>query len=92
MAEKRIVRAAAVQIAPDLDRPEGTLERVLAAIEEAAAKGARFVVFPETFVPYYPYFSFITPPAAQGPAHLRLYEGAVTVPGPVTQAVSAAAR
>jgi aliphatic nitrilase len=92
MAEKRIVRAAAVQIAPDLDRPEGTLERVLAAIEEAAAKGARFVVFPETFVPYYPYFSFIAPPAAQGPEHLRLYAGAVTVPGPVTAAVAAAAR
>ena len=37
MSENRIVRAAAVQIAPDLDRPEGTLERVLNAIDEAAA-------------------------------------------------------
>ncbi|KQP61304.1 Nit6803 family nitrilase [Methylobacterium sp. Leaf108] len=92
MSEQRIVRAAAVQIAPDLNDPAATLDRVLAAIDEAAGKGARFIVFPETFVPYYPYFSFIAPPAAQGPAHLRLYEGAVTVPGPVTQAVSAAAR
>ncbi|KAB1069986.1 Nit6803 family nitrilase [Methylobacterium planeticum] len=92
MSENRIVRAAAVQIAPDLDRPEGTLERVLNAIDEAAGKGARFLVFPETFVPYYPYFSFVLPPALQGPEHLRLYERAVTVPGPVTQAVSAAAR
>ncbi|CAA2100400.1 Aliphatic nitrilase [Methylobacterium bullatum] len=92
LSEPRIVRAAAIQISPDLERPGGTLERVLAATEEAAGKGARFIVFPETFVPYYPYFSFIAPPAAQGPEHLRLYEGAVTVPGPVTQAVSAAAR
>ncbi len=92
MSENRIVRAAAVQIAPDLDRPEGTLERVLNAIDEAAAKGARFMVFPETFVPYYPYFSFVLPPALQGAEHLRLYERAVAVPGPVTQAVSAAAR
>ncbi|KQP47220.1 aliphatic nitrilase [Methylobacterium sp. Leaf106] len=92
LSESRIVRAAAVQISPDLERPGGTLERVLAATDEAAGKGARFIVFPETFVPYYPYFSFIAPPAAQGPEHLRLYEGAVTVPGPVTQAVSAAAR
>ena len=92
MSDNRIVRAAAVQIAPDLDRPEGTLERVLNAIDEAAAKGARFMVFPETFVPYYPYFSFVLPPAMQGAEHLRLYERAVTVPGPVTQAVSAAAR
>ena len=92
MAEPRIVRAAAVQIAPDLDQPENTLERVLNAVAEAAGKGARFIVFPETFVPYYPYFSFIAPPAMQGAEHLRLYEHAVVVPGPVTQAVSAAAR
>jgi len=92
MSEPRIVRAAAVQIAPDLDRPDGTLERVLNAIDEAGAKGARFMVFPETVVPYYPYFSFVLPPALQGGEHLRLYERAVTVPGPVTGAVSAAAR
>lgn len=92
MSETRIVRAAAIQIAPDLDRPDGTLERVLNAVDEAAAKGARFMVFPETFVPYYPYFSFVLPPALQGPEHLRLYERAVAVPGPVTQAISAAAR
>ena len=65
---------------------------VLNAIDEAASKGARFMVFPETFVPYYPYFSFVLPPALQGAEHLKLYERAVVVPGPVTQAVSAAAR
>ena len=32
MAEKRIVRVGAVQIAPDLDSLEGTLTRVLAAL------------------------------------------------------------
>lgn len=88
----RVVRAAAVQIAPDIERPEGTLERVCNAIAEAAGKGAQFVVFPETFVPYYPYFSFVHPPVLTGQDHLRLYEHAVTVPGPVTGAVSATAR
>jgi len=83
-----VVKAAAVQIAPDLARPEGTLERVLAAIERAAQQGAQLVVFPETLVPYYPYFSFVQPPCRQGPDHLRLIEHAVVVPGPVTQAVS----
>ena len=92
MSATRVVRAAAVQIAPDLDEPARTLDRVLAAIEEAAGRGARLVVFPETFVPYYPYFSFVAPPATQGAEHLRLYEHAVAVPGPVTEAVSAAAR
>ncbi len=87
-----MVRAAAVQIAPDLTSRAGTIERVLNAIAEAAEKGAELIVFPETFVPYYPYFSFVLPPMQQGPEHLRLYEEAVTVPSLETQAVADAAR
>jgi aliphatic nitrilase len=90
--DKRVIRAAAVQIAPVLDRAGGTLERVLNAIAEGADKGVGFMVFPETFLPYYPYFSFIDPPYRMGARHLALYDQAVTVPGPVTQALSAAAR
>lgn len=92
MTTPRIIRAAAVQIAPDFERPDGTLERVCAAIAEAAGKGAQIVVFPETFVPYYPYFSFVQAPCKQGPDHLKLMERAVVIPGPVTQAVAEAAR
>ena len=92
MAEKAIVRAAAVQIAPDLERGDGTVNKVLGAIDEAAEKGAKLVVFPETFVPWYPYFSFVRPPVLTGAEHIRLYENAVVVPGPVTEAVASAAR
>ncbi len=92
MAEKRIVRAAAVHIAPDLTDGAGTLTKVLNAIADAADKGAGIVVFPETFVPWYPYFAFVLPPVVSGAEHLRLYEHAVAVPGPVTEAVGAAAR
>jgi aliphatic nitrilase len=92
MTSQRIVRAAAVQIAPDFDDSDGTLAKVCEAIDEAAGKGAQIVVFPETFVPYYPYFSFVLPPVLQGPAHLRLMEHAVVVPGPVTAAVAERAR
>ena len=88
----RVVRAAAVQIAPDLDSADGTVAKVCDAIAEAASRGAQLAVFPETFVPYYPYFSFIRPPFEQGPEHLLLYERAVVVPGPVTHAIGAAAR
>ena len=38
MSQKRIVRAAAVQIAPDLESGEGTLAKVCEAIDEAAGK------------------------------------------------------
>jgi aliphatic nitrilase len=92
MAERTTIRVAAIQIAPDLDSWSGTLERVLAAITDAAARGAKLAVFPETFVPWYPYFSFVHPPVMTGGEHVRLYENAVVVPGPVTEAVAAAAR
>lgn len=86
------VTAAAIQLSPVLGDADGTVSKVLSAIASAAARGAQLVVFPETAVPYYPYFSFITPPVAMGPEHLLLYERAVQVPGPVTEAVAAAAR
>ncbi len=92
MGQKRIVRVAAVQMAPVLDAPGGTVEKVLGAIETAGRDGVKLLVFPETLVPWYPYFSFVHPPATTGAEHLRLYEEAVAVPGPVCDAVAAAAR
>src|SRR5580704_12982992 len=86
------LRAAAVQLSPVLFSRDGTTEKVCRAIDDAAACGASLVVFPETVVPYYPYFSFILPPAAMGKAHLELYEEAVVVPGPTVDAVSEVAR
>jgi nitrilase len=88
----RKVRAAAVQMAPVLGSRTGTTDKVCAAIRAAARAGAELVVFPETIVPYYPYFSFIQAAAVMGKEHLRLYEEAVTVPGPTTQAIAEAAR
>jgi nitrilase len=87
-----MVRVAAAQIAPDLNSADGTLARVLETMRDAARRGVELIVFPETFVPYYPYFSFVLPPVQQGAPHLLLMERAPTVPGPVTDAVAAAAR
>jgi aliphatic nitrilase len=92
MPEKATVRVAAVQMAPDLETAAGTVAKVLTAIAEAAAKGAQLVVFPETVVPWYPYFSFVYPPVLTGAEHIRLYQNGVVVPGPVTEAVGAAAQ
>jgi len=88
----RTIRAAAVQISPVLFSRDGTTEKVLNAIATAALSGAQLVVFPETFIPYYPYFSFVQPPVLMGKEHLKLYEQAVTVPGAVTDAISRAAQ
>ena len=85
------IRAAAVQIAPDLTSKMGTVDRVCDAIDRAAAQGVELAVFPETFIPYYPYFSFVAPPVFAGKDHMRLYDFAVEVPGPVTEQLSKAA-
>src|SRR6516225_2280649 len=66
MSEKASVRVAAVQLAPDLETPGGTVSKVLSALSEAAERGAQLVVFPETFVPWYPYFSFVHAPVVIG--------------------------
>jgi nitrilase len=92
MDYSRTVRAAAIQISPVLFSRDRTTEKVLDAIAKAAKEGAQLVVFPETFIPYYPYFSFVQPPVLMGKEHMRLYEEAVTVPSPVTDAVSSAAK
>jgi nitrilase len=86
------IKVAAAQIRPVLFSLEGSVQRVLSAMEEAAGQGVELIVFPETFLPYYPYFSFVEPAVLMGRSHLALYEQAVNVPGPVTDQIAAAAR
>jgi nitrilase len=86
------VRAAAVQLKPVLYSRAGTVERVVAKINELATKDVQFAVFPETVVPYYPYFSFLQRPYEMGTEQMRLLGEAVTVPSSVTQAIGDAAR
>jgi nitrilase len=90
----KIVRAAAVQLGPVLYSREGTIEKVVGTIRTLGQGGVQFATFPETVVPYYPYFSFVQP-AYQligGGEHLKLLEQAVTVPSPATNAISAACK
>ena len=55
----RVVKAAAVQISPVLYSREGTVEKVVSKIHDLGEQGVQFATFPETVVPYYPYFSFV---------------------------------
>jgi aliphatic nitrilase len=87
-----IVKAAAVQISPVLYSRAGTVEKVVKKIRELGKQGVRFATFPETIVPYYPYFSFVQPAFALGKEHQRLLEESVTVPSAETDAIAEAAR
>lgn len=90
----RVVKAAAVQLSPVLYSREGTVEKVVRKIHELGRQGVQFATFPETVVPYYPYFSFIRAPhqVSRGREHLRLLEQAVTVPSPATDAIGGACK
>lgn len=83
--KKPIVKAAAVQIAPVLESKFGTLAKVAEAITSAGKNGADIIVFPETLVPNYPYFSFIKPAVSIKKEHLTLYNEAVVVPSTDTE-------
>src|SRR3954452_5328906 len=58
----KIAKAAAVQLSPVLYSREGTVEKVARKIQELGGKRVQFATFPETVVPYYPYFSFVKTP------------------------------
>jgi len=87
-----IVKAAAVQISPVLYSRVGTVEKVVKKIRELGKQGVQFATFPETVVPYYPYFCFVQPPYAMGKEHQRLLEESVTVPSAETNAIGEAAK
>jgi aliphatic nitrilase len=87
--KEKIFRVAAVQLSPVLFNRDATTEKVIKAIEKCGREGIRLAVFPETFIPNYPYFAWVQAPAVISDLHRRLYDQAVDVPGPVTDAVGA---
>jgi aliphatic nitrilase len=90
----RIVKAAAVQLSPVLYSRERTVNKVVQKIHELGYEGVQFATFPETVIPYYPYFSYVQSPFQNlaGPEQRKLLAQAVTVPSPATDAISEAAR
>lgn len=84
--------AAAVQAAPVWLDAAATVEKAVSLIEEAAAHGASLIVFPEVFVPGYPYWNWTMSPVRGSPWFERLYRCSVDIPGPEVDALRAAAK
>ena len=90
----KVVKAAAVQMSPVLYSREATVKKVVQKIHELGEQRVQFATFPETVVPYYPYFSAVQTPMQllSGTEHLKLLDQAVTVPSAATDAIGAAAK
>lgn len=87
-----VIRAAAVQFSPVLYSRQATVDKLCRQLLALGREGVQFAVFPETVVPYYPYFSFVQPPFAMGKQHLKLLEESVIVPSDVTRQIGEACR
>lgn len=83
---------AAVQPTPVFLDRDATVECLIGYIERAAAADAQLIAFPEAIVPGYPDWVWRTTPWADRGWYQRLWEQAVEIPGPVTDALGAAAR
>src|SRR5690349_13043022 len=85
------VTVAAVQATPVFLDREATIAKVVRLIEEAAANGARVIVFSEAFVPTYPDWVWRSKPWADG-WYGRLLDNSVSIPSPACDSVADAAR
>lgn len=85
-------KAAVVQAASSPHDPQASADKAAGLIREAAAAGAKLIVFPEAFLGGYPKgASFGTPVGMRKPEgradYQRYYEGAVDLDGPEVGAV-----
>src|ERR1700742_764191 len=87
-----VIKAAAVQLSSVLYSREGTVKKVVEKIVELGHKGVQFATFPETVVPYYPYFCFVQRPFEMGDEYYRLLEQSVTLPSDATHAIGDACK
>ncbi|KAK3688730.1 carbon-nitrogen hydrolase [Podospora appendiculata] len=64
-AKQTKFKVAAAHAAPVFMDKAATIEKVVRLIEQAAADDIKLLVFPETFIPGYPYFIECYPPLSQ---------------------------
>src|SRR5580765_4428517 len=86
---------AVVQATPVYIDRAATVAKACGIIREAAARNARLVVFPEAFVPCYPFWIWHIAAGetrALRELYVELLDNAVRVPGPETEALCLAAR
>ncbi len=89
-----VIRAAVVQASPVYLDLEASVERAVELIGQAARQGARLVVFPELWLPGYPWWLWLAPPAwaASTGIDAEYRRNAVDYDAPPAARIAAAAR
>src|SRR6266540_1396063 len=91
------IKVAVIQAAPVLFNREASVEKACRLTHEAAAQGAKLVLFPEAFIPAYPrglsFGAVVGSRSQEGRLTWQTYwANAVDIPSPTTEALGAAAR
>jgi nitrilase len=87
-----VFKAAAVQAAPCFLDSDATIAKASRLIAEAAANGAKLVVFPEVFVAGYPYWNWCMTPLEGSTWFRRLCLSSIEISGPEIDVLCKAAR
>jgi nitrilase len=85
-------KAAAVMAAPVFLDREKTTAKACQLIKEAGGQGAELIVFPEVYIPAYPYWVWLGSPPWGAPFFGELFKNAVEIPSPTTEAIGDAAK
>ena len=90
-----MTRVAAVQATPVFLDGDATVDKACRLVADAAAGGARLIVFPESFIPDYPDWVWVVPAgrgAVMSRLHGRLLANSIAVPSAATKRLADAAR
>jgi len=86
------LRVAAVQAAPVFLDLDGTIDKTIDLMAQAARQGVQLIAFPETWVPGYPWWIWLDSPAWGMQFVQRYHDNALVIGSPEFDRLKAAAR
>lgn len=92
---KNIIKIAAVQDSPVFLNKNATIDKICELIKIAAAKGAKFILFPEAFISAYPDWVWLLPPSKKDQINFlysKLFENAISIEDPSLKIICDAAK
>lgn len=88
----QIFKAAVVQAAPVFLDRDGTINKGISLIKDAAEKGAKLIAFPEVWIPGYPWWIWLGAPAWGMQFVQRYHENSLILKSPQMERLTEAAR
>jgi nitrilase len=86
------LRVAAVQAAPVFLDIDGTIDKTIQLMTEAAAQGVKLIAFPETWIPGYPWWIWLSAPAMGMQYVQRYHDNSIALDSPEFARLCEAAR